>query len=291
MFNVPHAVLSANGSVQTSSFRMTHIKYESLKNEKQMNTFLRSKMKKKGDHTHWKKFGSWTLSHGEDTETHIYMWAFLKGTHAHTHTYRLNEKKKQMVFDDMLLLHFNTQDSKDIPLKKSLPLTTENIADWLECVVQNEVPIKIQKPQKKIINQQTIPNTKKTPKDNTSDVSSITTLHNKSDDDISVVDAVSDEDENTENLEEEDDNCSEKSDIDDEACADITLLLEDEENDDDDMDVSDTDNNNMSDDDNDDTEDECYAIYDDNVLVFEDYTYDTSSTYRPANTLLSLWTS
>ena len=109
-------------------------------------------MKKKGDHTHWKKFGSWTLSHSEDTETHIYMWAFLKGTHAHTHTYRLNVKKNQMVFDDMLLLNFNTQDSRDIPLKKSLPLTTENIADWLECVVENdEVPIKIQKPQKKII--------------------------------------------------------------------------------------------------------------------------------------------
>jgi len=312
-----------------------------------MDTFLRSKMKHKGIHTHWKRFGSWTLTHDTDMETHLYMWAFLKGTEKHTHSYDvMNNNNTQDVFDDMLLLHFQTEKSGEIPLINSIPVTNENIADWLECVVHKTEmelcdPVKPKKShQSKKKNQKTKknkippigddmdvvshPTEDNTTEDNTTqnesdgdgdDYDDDNDNDDDDDDDDADIDGDADDadidgdaddaddadaadaddvdaddddvsdDNDTAEIDNADDNCSEKSENDDGTA----LLVDDEEDDEDDNDVSDVDDK-MSDYD-DDSSIASDNIYDDNVLNFEPYTYDTSSLKRPRETLLHLWTS
>jgi len=287
---------------------MTHAKYESLKTETELNRFLRGKMKQKGVHTKWKKYGSWTLTHNNNGHTHIYAWAFLKGTEAHKNAYFLNTKEPNVIFDDMLLLQFNEKNSKDIPLQNSIPLTTEDITDWLECVLQkNDMTKSIDKPVKpKRKTKQSADTKKKTSIASSIDVNTKLIVVNESEDDVvedtidivmddDAIDVVLDddaiEDTDDENLDEADDHCSEQSNSDDETGINKALLVvEDDEQDDNDNNLSASDiDESWSDDDND-VVDETDTIYDDNVLQFENYTYAVASNSCPPNTMLSLWT-
>lgn len=301
MFHVNHAIVSANGSVKTSSFRMMHSKYETIQTEKELDKFLRNKMKHKGVYTQWKRFGSWTLSQNDDTKTHIYMWSFLKGNEPHTHQYVLDNDQPQQVYDDMLLLQFREKDSANIPLKESLPWTKDNIADWLECVVQqSKKQVKKKKaslPKKKSsIPKQSTPAPKPPTLQKTKSTDNCEDDLMSMDDEETLLSDNDDEDEivieteNADAIDTKDNDCSGTDSDDDENGVNNSFLIDDDDDDDDDENMSDVDDKLSDDDEDDDANHMLEAIYDDNVLMFEEYTYDTQCVNRPNNTLLSLWT-
>lgn len=308
MLNVNHAIVSADGSIQSSTFRLTHTKYESFQTKNDIHKFLRTKMIHKGNHLHWKSYGSWTLTHDDGTQTYIYAWAFLKGNKKHKYSYVFEENTPCNIYDDLLLLHLPVDNIDQIPLQDTIALTTDHITDWLECVLQKipeptaSINIDATPDENTSVNVKANTKKKKRSKSSKKPQKPSTMSSTKKDDpkhvldnnneDIGDVLDDSDEENNSddESIDEEEEQNMSDIDIetDDEDGVNQGLLLDDDEEDEEDIDLSENEEDKMSDDD-DESETEIDNQYDDNVLVFENYTY-TQPIYKKTNTLLSMWT-
>jgi hypothetical protein len=137
MLTVPYAVLRADGVVDTDlKWRVTSAKLDALeaKGDDAVDGLLRTKMKRKGYHGSWVRYGSWTFHEDDacaDDGTLLFAWAYAKGVAAHAAPYSL-EGDTVTVFDDLLLMRFPPTASWS--LRSALPVTPGHVAEWLECV-------------------------------------------------------------------------------------------------------------------------------------------------------------
>ena len=278
---------------------MTKAKSDGFDTPAKLDRFLRTKLKNKGLHTQWKRYGSWTFTDNDGCASHLYAWSTTKGTQEHGYVYNLDESQPPLVaFDDLLLLRF-PEDNKQLSLHRHLPITPDHVKEWLACVLpidkaEGDVAKPESKPKPKPKPKQkskkgggSSSNPKKPQKGSKSasaapkEESSVDTLDepNASDDDqdSNVLDAeeadATAEDENI--LEDTlDDNDNDKE-----------LLLEEDDDDEEDC-GSDDETAKMSDDEDDDFE----SAFDTDMLQCEPYTYNKPNKLVGQPLLLSLWT-
>ena len=136
MFDVHHAIIRADGTINISSFKMTKTKCSGLDTDEKKTRFLRTKMKQKGLHTRWKRYGSWTFMDDAGNASHLYAWCFTKGTNQHQHSYFFEDNEDIIVFDDLLLMRFPV-DTQSLQLENHMKIHKEHVKEWLQCVFQS----------------------------------------------------------------------------------------------------------------------------------------------------------
>lgn len=145
MLAVPHTVVSADGTVTHSTFKMTPAKAQTLHaSAAQTDAFLRIKMPSKGFYKSWRRFGAWNLNDEDDTHGNnvphslLFAWVYGKGTTPHGTAYVFGDAPDEAhveAFDDMLLLRVRVDDNDDsLHLSRALPMTDEQVSDWRACV-------------------------------------------------------------------------------------------------------------------------------------------------------------
>ena len=288
MFNVQHATIDATGKIQIVSFKVTSGKNEQLDSSEKIDRFLRTKMKNKGHHKHWKRYGSWTFTNDDDDQPSLlYAWVASKGTCKHKYCYQLDDGKTHEVYDDLLLMRFPVSMTT-MQLNEHLHISADHVKEWLECVLQHseiltheisteieDTSTKLNKKKKKT--QSSALDTGIIPDDNcTSDAE---------DNDTSVLDV-----ENNDNTT-KDENILEDTLDDNDNDNDKVLLLDDDDDDEDDEDddncsIDEDADTKLSDDEDTDFESE----FDTDVLQYEDYTYTQQNKVVKRPLLLSLWT-
>lgn len=136
MFDVHHAIISANGTINISSFKMSKAKCAGLDTDEKQTRFLRTKMKNKGLHTRWKRHGSWTFMDNAGHASHLYAWYFTQGKSQHKYAYAFEENESTIVFDDLLLMRFPVENN-DFNLENHVKIQKEHVKEWLQCVISN----------------------------------------------------------------------------------------------------------------------------------------------------------
>ena len=137
MFNVKHAIIGAEGDIRIGTFKMTKAKSDGFDTPQQLDRFLRTKLKHKGLHTRWKRYGSWTFTDDSNNASHLYVWSTTKGTTQHKYTYQLDDCPPLEAYDDMMLMRFPA-DTSPITLNNHLDITQDHVKEWLECVLHRD---------------------------------------------------------------------------------------------------------------------------------------------------------
>ena len=297
MFNVKHAIIGAEGDIRIGTFKMTKAKSDGFDTHQQLDRFLRTKLKHKGLHTRWKRYGSWTFTDDSNNASHLYVWSTTKGTAQHKYTYQLDDGPPLEAYDDMMLMRFPA-DTSPITLKNHLDITQDHVKEWLECVLHRDEKEASSTNEKTPSANKTSSSTNKKPasknKSKPSKPKAKTQKHtdptnetldeannegdsDEDDDDVLDVDeAVTAEDENM--LEDALDDTENNKEL---------LLDEDEDDEEEDDDAgSDDEGNRVSDDEDDDFE----SAFDTDMLQYEEYTYNEPNKLVKKPLLLSLWT-
>lgn len=288
MFNVKHAIIGAEGDIRIGTFKMTKAKSDGFDTPQQLDRFLRTKLKHKGLHTRWKRYGSWTFTDDNDNASHLYVWSTTKGTTQHKYTYQLDDSSPLEAYDDMMLMRFPA-DTSPITLNNHLDITQDHVKEWLECVLHRDEK-KASSTNKKTSSANKKAKTKskaskpkaKTQKhtDPTNETLDEANNDGDSDDDDDVLDV-------DEAVTAEDENILEDTLDDTENNKELLLDEDEDEDDDDDDDVgSDDEANRVSDDEDDDFE----SAFDTDMLEYEEYTYKEPNKLVKKPLLLSLWT-
>lgn len=280
MFDVHHAIISANGKINISSFKMSKAKCAGLDTDEKQTRFLRTKMKNKGLHTRWKRYGSWTFMDDVGHASHLYVWCFTHGTLQHKYSYSFEENGSTIAFDDLLLMQFPVENN-NLNLENHMNIQKEHVKEWLQCViVNNEETTPYKKPRPSQQKPKTRP--KSNAKQNEETLVDDNIPKNKSTDD-------SDDDSDISQLSEIDDLDDDEEKIDDENkleddLDDVTehLIL-----DDDDEVEKWSDDEKLSDDEN---IADVETPLDNDILCYESYTYPEQNRIVQKSLALSLWT-
>lgn len=289
MFNVRHATIDATGKIQISSFKMTTSKNDGFDTPKKVDKFLRSKLKTKGHHKHWKRYGSWTFTTDDGQSSFLFVWAASKGTHKHNYTYLLDDTHAVEVYDDLLLMRFAV-DSNSVQLNNHLPISKDHVKEWLNCVLESDVstvsPVTMLSTVPPLSKQHDLlvplQHSIKKKKQRTQMLGDDGT--NNDDDDENE----NSDDDGTLDVDEEDtaknENILEDALDDNDNDNDKTLLLV--EDDDDEESVDEELDSKLSDDE----DAEFESVFDTDVLPYEEYTYSEHNKLVKPPLLLSLWT-
>ena len=284
--NVQYARIDADSKLSIQSFVMTQDKFNALQNENELNKYLRSKLHNKGSYKSWSRFGSWTLENEKQPNTFVYAWAYLKGKKSHEYKYNFGTEDSLQLYDDVLLLQFAKEQGNIIDLANTIPFEEEQISGWLECVMEKNAKTIVAS----TIN---IPKNKRKTR-TTKKVKMVSESENENENEPSLDEDFNDDSFvhiNDEDVVESNMDCTETKEIVDDIENEDKLeevenhILIDEEDDDyvKDEDV-------RSDEDN--SEDECEDTIineEDNLLSFEDYTYEIPLESKPSH-MGSIWT-
>ena len=144
MISFSGCIIQASGEIEyNKSFRIRTSKACTFEgDEKLLNGFLRTKMKNKGYHGSWKRYGSWTFFEDDtDTPSYLYAWGYSKGKHVHENDYVMKTEPIKL-FDDLLLMRLRTPSLK-VELSDTLPISNDIVTEWLKCICisKKTVPI------------------------------------------------------------------------------------------------------------------------------------------------------